>query len=386
MKTILLAIAALVGGIGVGLAGTWWEFSGDRLPTQLSPVPTSSSNSAASTVPRVVVVDGETFNFGKMDRHTSMTHDFVLRNDGDAALTLVKGETTCKCTQFDLEREYVAPGQSTKVTLTWQAKTTEQEFTQSAELTTNDPQRGRIRLVVTGRIVDAVRPERFEVLLGTISANEDNVARLKLFAYRSDALNIDNVELTNAETADFFEITFEPLPEEEVKKERDATTGVEMIVKIKSGLPLGPITQTIRLKTDAAEQPTLDIPVVGKVVSDISLAGPKLDADLALLTLGTVEQAVGTKATIYLIVKGPHRDETELRVASTDPAANLKATLTKATGENSKIKRYSLTVEIPPGSPSISRLASGQMGKIVIETTHPQVKHINLNVRFAVKE
>jgi hypothetical protein len=388
MKTTILAIVALLAGIGVGLAGTWWEFAGNRLPTE-------SFTSAATSItpahlgkegPRATVEGGETFNFGKMDRYGAQSHVFMIRNDGDSELTLIKGETTCKCTQFELAPDRLAPGESAKVTLTWEAKTNEPEFQQSAEITTNDPRHDKIRLVVMGRVIDAVRPERFDLVASTLSANEDAELRLKLFTYEGDKLEIQDAKLKNPESADHFKIHFEPLSPGEIAKERDATAGQEMVVELKSGLPLGPINQTIMLSTGNPALPTLDIPVVGRIVSDISLAGPKLDPDLSLLTLGTVDRDIGTRATIYLIVKGPHRDETELRVKSLDPAGSLQATITPPQDDNAKIKRFALTVSVPPGTPPVSRLASGKLGKIVIETTNPLVKEIVVHVRFAVKE
>jgi len=392
MKTTFLAIVALLAGLGAGLLATFAEFSADRLPTDALQIANPVSSSVVTTGiksgigPKVKFVGGEMFDFGTMDRYTSQTHDFVIRNDGDTKLSLIKGETTCKCTQFDLEREQLSAGQTAKITLKWEAKTTEPEFQQSAELTTNDPQRTKIRLVVAGHVVDAVRPERWELVVNTLSANEDVVARLKLFAYRSPTLQIEKAELRATYHAKFFDVSFEPLPPEGLAKERDATAGLTMVVKIKPGLPLGAITQTIRLTTNSTGTPPLDIPIVGKIVSDISLAGPKLDADLQLLTLGTVERDAGAKATIYVLVKGPHRDTTEIRVASTSPAANLKATLTPVGNDNSKLKRYSLTVEVPPDSPTVSHVVSGDLGKVILETTHPLVKQVVLNVRFAVKE
>lgn len=388
MKTTLFAIVALLSGIGVGLAGTWWEFADDHLPT------TAFAQAATSAVPvqlgkegpRVTVEGGETFNFGKMDRYGSKSHVFIIRNAGDAELTLIKGDTTCKCTQFELTPDRLAPGQTAQVTLTWEAKTSEPEFQQSAEITTNDPRHDKIRLVVAGHVVDAVRPEQFDLVASRLSANEDAVLRLKLFTYQGDKLDIQAATLKNPESADHFKIHFEPLAPEDLAKERDATAGQVMVVEIKSGLPLGPINQTIMLTTGNPVLPTLDIPVVGRIVSDISLAGPKLDADLSLLTLGSVDREVGTKATIYLIVKGPHRDETQLRVASIDPDENLQATIAPPTDDNAKVKRFALHVSVPPGTPPVTRLAQGKLGKIVIATTNPMVKEIVVHVRFAVKE
>src|SRR5687767_10877780 len=108
MKTTLFfGISSLVVGIAVGQWLTHREFAYENLPVAATPVaPSAGATSAAVKTPGsgaakepvAVVVNGEQFNFGTMDRYAHNSHVFTIRNDGGAPLTLIKGTTTCKCT------------------------------------------------------------------------------------------------------------------------------------------------------------------------------------------------------------------------------------------------------------------------------------------------
>ena len=100
MKATLLAAAALVLGCLIGYGLTRREFAREVLPLDITPASAGPGAAAGKIGPKAVVVNSEHHDFGSMDRNEHGTHAFVIRNDGDAPLTLVTGKTTCKCTVF----------------------------------------------------------------------------------------------------------------------------------------------------------------------------------------------------------------------------------------------------------------------------------------------
>ena len=133
-----------------------------------------------------------------MNRNASGEHTFIIRNDGDAQLIIGKGKATCKCTEFELAKDKLAPGETTEVHLKWKTQTTELQFEQSAPLIVeNAPDKPTVSLTIEGRVIDVVRPERWELVLTDISANEAAHSRLKIFAYKGDKLAIDKHEWVN---------------------------------------------------------------------------------------------------------------------------------------------------------------------------------------------
>lgn len=394
MKTALVASGFLVLGAAVGVVSARLEFAGDILPTSglqtaVKPQTPAAKAVPAATgaVPKAVVVGGAYHDFGEMDRSAKGQHTFVVRNTGEAPLTLTKGTTTCKCTGFHFEDDQLPPGKEAKITLEWEAKTSDQEFSQSAELLTNDPLQPVVRLQIHGHVIDAVRPERPSLSLGSISANEQTVGRMKVYAYKRDGLEIVSHELLKSPQAALIQLETRPLTAEEVSLERGAKSGVEVQVTIAPGMPLGPIAQQMKLVTNFADLASIDIPLDGRVVGDITALGAGVNSEKQTLDLGVIRRGQAVRRTVQLLIKGPHRDTTELTLDSVDPAGSLQAELGTRLGDQ-KVVRYPLTVVVPADAALVSRLgtAGAGSGEIVISANHPNLKQYKLFVRFAVRE
>ena len=167
------------------------------------------------------------------------------------------------------------------------------------------------------------------------------------------------------------------------------------MVTVKPGLPLGPIRQTIRLTLSmppSADVTVVDVPVEGTVDADISLIGRNWNADQAKLTIGSVQSSQGANRQLFVMLRGVHRHDVAIKVAKLEPAW-LRVTLGEpsdikggATGEG--VTQIPLTIEIPPGVPPVNHRGSaqGKYGEILLETNHPQVKHIRMNLDFFVEQ
>jgi hypothetical protein len=385
MKILLLAVVALAIGAALGVASTHLE-----LPEKPS-VAVAYLNAAAtkgdedSTIgPRVEVVNGELHDFGRMDRMAKLSHAFIIRNSGDAPLKLEKGETTCKCTVSALANESLAPGEQTEVLLEWTAKTDASEFSQSAELLTNDPARHKVRLLVKGLVIQSVRPDRTEMSFNNLPANQATSGHMKIYGFRDEPVQIIKHEWLDKKSADYFDASFRPLAEDEIDKGIGAQSGVEMTVKLKSGLPLGPIAQTIRL-TSNYDLPPFEVPILGRIVGDITFVGPKFRSDLNILSLNLIPRDEGARVTLRAIIKGDHRNDVQLEIESIEPQGALEATLGEP-DRNEQVVTVPLTIEVPRGAPAGSHLGAGgsKAGRIIIKTNHPQAERIEIEVRFAV--
>jgi hypothetical protein len=89
-----------------------------------------------------------------------------------------------------------------------------------------------------------------------------------------------------------------------------------------------------------------------------------------------------------VLVRGPHRDETRISVASIEPATVVRVKLGEPeTSANGALIKYPLEIEIPPGTPAMDRFGGEQseLGKIVLSTTHPVAKEVRLFMQFAVE-
>lgn len=100
----------------------------------------------------MAVIKNRIHDFGMLDPHTTTSHAFDVSNEGQHPLTLSVSQTSCKCTVGKLDQEIVMPGETTKVTLTWNTGYQTDHYEQTATLTTNDPLQRSISLKVQGEI------------------------------------------------------------------------------------------------------------------------------------------------------------------------------------------------------------------------------------------
>jgi hypothetical protein len=391
MKLWVLTVGIIFVGVAAGVSSAWLEVA--NVANQFEPHNQSAGATAAigseKAGPKAAIVDGTDFDFGVGQRQTTMNHTFVIRNDGDEPLKLQKGATTCKCTLSDLKTGDVPPGGTAEVRLEWKLITMGEQFRQTAEIHTNDLRRPTLSLTVHGTVTDLVRLEPRDLVLSNVTANDGVRATVHLYGFKIKELQVLSHAFTNQNTAPYYSLDWKPIAADELREKQGATIGLTGTLTVKPGLPLGPINQTIQLKTNVTEVDKLELEISGSVVSDISIVGPNQFSEKhSLLMLGVVERALGAKATLRILVKGPHRQDVKLTVHEVDPADVLNASLGEAQEINAgAIRMYPLEIEVRPGSRLINRMGSEQAkyGKIVLESTHPTVKQIPINVKFAVE-
>jgi hypothetical protein len=330
-----------------------------------------------------------------MDRGSIGQHDYVFRNVGKAPLDLIMGETTCKCTAAAAggrpmgkgDKQTVPPGGSFKVTLDWRIKSEDPHFSQSAEFRTNDPRREIVRLLIVGKTVPAIEPEEPDIRFTNVSISEPAVAELNLYSYRDQELKIVKHDWMSDDHKELIEATFSPLPAKEAQA-HSARGGVKMRIALKPGFPIGRTRQGIVLRSNYEGIEPVKIPISILVVGDLTVLGPRVMPDSTTVHLGLVEQKTGRKHTVFLLIKGPHRQATTAEVAQVEPSAWLKVTLGEPLTDSPNVKRIPITIDIPAGAPlgNFSGTDDGKTGRIVLRTTHPQVKEVVIPVEFLIRE
>jgi Protein of unknown function (DUF1573) len=383
MKPTLFAVISLVLGVAIGWVGTRAEFARDNLPQR--PVATTAVSQPHKSGPRAEVVGGELHDFGQMNRLAKSSHAFQIKNTGDAPLEISLGHTTCKCTLGTLAKNKLEPGETTDVTLEWTAKTGESQFEQSAEINTNDPEHNPVRLVIRGKVIDTLKPEEPSITLNDISANEVTTARLRVLAYEATNLAVTSHTWVKPDNADRLQVSFEPLSPEQAAAS-SAKSGVVIMLSVQPGLPLGQLNEVLKINFNIPDQEALEIPLFGNVISDVSIAGPGVTGTRLLVNLGTIPTGSPCKKTVFVTVKGPYREQTSIKLVGVTPDNELQATLGAPLRDSPRLVRYPLTIELSPATRPVARTADENFGHINFQVTHPQVKELNIKVRYIVKE
>ncbi len=363
-----------------------WDWTADGLAGPIAGPKTAAEPAETESSP-AVVADEESHDFGVMDGGGKKSHKFRFTNRGTGKLTLAKGDVTCRCTKFELEKEELLPNQSATVTVEWAPKGYRGQFRQTATVLTNDPQRPRVTLSIFGRVTNIMKADPNDLVFNGVPAQGRRATALNIFAYTAKPLTILSHEFLEPESAKLFTAKFQPMSEAQWKEEQDAQGGVVGEIALNPGLPVGSFHQTLRIKTNYGETGEIEIPIKGTVVGDISLFGADWNSDRGVLTIGTVNAGEGAERTLLLIVRGDHRKGVKFGPWQSFPDF-LQVELGKVEeGADSPVVQVPLTIRIPKDSPPTSHLQLdlASLGRITIKTTHPQVPELVIYVRFAVR-
>jgi len=339
----------------------------------------SSAESGSTEAPRPsgpqpkVVLDESEFDFGAMEVGEEREHVFTIRNAGEATLELTKGQATCKCTLFELDKTRLAPGESAAATVRWKIEEPRETFQQQATITTNDPEMQEITLVIKGKVAQlfVLRPSmRWD--LGELA--EDKPTE---FTGQIISAVLDEFEVT-AESSDSrltAEVT--PLSEEELK-EAEAKSGYKVRAVVTPGVPVGEYNQHLMLKTRAREEATLKVDVVGRRSGPLRIVGLNWQNERMVLNLGTFSAAKGMKAQLTMFVEG--NEPLEIVELKPDPE-DLQVRLTRDEKFQGKSQRYLLEIEVPAGARPLVR-NSGQPARVSIQTSREDIGTIQFRVLY----
>ncbi|GIW97821.1 MAG: hypothetical protein KatS3mg111_1154 [Pirellulaceae bacterium] len=153
--------------------------------------------SAGSAVPRAQC-DEPFYDFGDMAPYTEASHEFLIRNTGNADLILRRGETTCTCTVADIGVVKVAPGESYPVKLTWRTGGSGRTFHQRATIHTNDPANPSIALELRGQVRVLVAPNIERILLEDIAPDSSTTINFLVGSEVWETFQIVRVDSTDA--------------------------------------------------------------------------------------------------------------------------------------------------------------------------------------------
>lgn len=381
---IVLCIAALIG-----------TYVATRQPgVTAAPTPAKSPDGRPEGAPEIsktgphpkAVVDETSVEFGSMGVNEIRKHKFVVTNKGEAPLRLKVGTPTCKCTVGKLEKDTVPPGEKVEIELTWQPKEVQMDFHQRAPIYTNDPENQEIRLAIQGNVVPLVNIEPSgEWEIGILTDDRPVALSGTILSHIREKFQVESVESSNP----LLTAEVEPIPKEELKARR-AKSGYRIKANLAPGSPIGPITGTLRIKTDIPVDPDKpekksEFPIQLKGSRSgplrlMPLPGTKYLPEAQALDLGEFDASKGKTARFMLLVQElPDKDFEITGVESDTPflKVNLKRDEAFKAADRQK---FELTFEAPPGCPKVSMLRSGA-ARITLKTNHP----LNPEMKFRVE-
>ena len=236
-------------------------------------------------------------------------------------------------------------------------------------------------------------PDLPSMQFSRVSRSETKSYSTIVYGFRDDDLLIVNHEFSKPELSEFFDVSYKSIPKEEWENPR-ATSAVRCDITIKPGLPIGQVTQGIRLRTNKKDIPPLAISVDMHITSDIAVVGRNFRTKSNLLILGHLDGEVGGRGNLMLIIKGDHQKDVKFSVAKADPEGILTAEFGEPKdvsrvrdGKEVSYRQIPMTVIVEKGSQGLHRMgnAQGPHGVLTINTNHPEIDQFDLQVKFLVK-
>jgi len=398
MKTLLpLVTGSVIIGLGLGAALAFVEVLPAVAPSQIAAngqreVP-HVKEQKFTKLPHAVVPE-TVFEFDRIERGTSMRHDFLIKNTGDGPLKVQFESNTCKCTGVELAGKLVKAGQGitvpphekADVTLKWAAKTEAGPFRHGANFSTNDPRNSRIELVVNGQVVESTSMNPSELLFGTIEAGDSKEASLYLMSMLEDEVTVLDYEVTPLNLTERLKVEISAAEKRELPQ-TEAISGLKVSVIVDSGSEIGPFRGWLSMTTNLRGAEKLLVPIMGTVKGDVSIYGPGWNPAKGLLRMGNISGAKGKQVRLNLAVRGEHAQTAKFELASVDPS-ELKVTLGEPHEIREQLLHVPILVEVPPRTRPLVRMGEpvSSDAVIVFKSNHPQAKEVHMRVHFAVSQ
>jgi len=282
--------------------------------------------------PRIVFAT-EGHDFGRQERHRTLTHIVTFQNGGRTSLDITRIDTNCGCAAALLSRRVIPPGGRGRIEITWQTGAVAGKRTKTMEVTTNDPRNAVARYPMTIDVIgDAYLDPTVIVVRGTraegaVEAHFDVVA-----LDAGKRLRITGVKTSH----EGITARVSPLPPD------DRRIGHRVHLSFGPALGAGRFRERVSVLTNSRRDPALTIDVIGSVARQVlavpeRLYFPRVEGTVTRsviltrrdgkpLVVHRIEDPTGLLAFDTERISAT-RWEIRLRLAGENPAAGVRSAL-----------------------------------------------------------
>jgi len=122
------------------------------ITTDLVNSPLTADQSAEKVLMPKIKMDEESFDFGEIQQGESVTHDFVLKNIGDASLIISTVKGSCGCTVPEWSKEPIAKAEETTIKVTFNSAGKSGKQNKTVTLVTNAIPNTKV-ITITGNVI-----------------------------------------------------------------------------------------------------------------------------------------------------------------------------------------------------------------------------------------
>lgn len=206
--------------------------------------------------PKLEIVGGESYDWGKISpKNNPVKADIVLRNIGKDTLKIENVKPSCGCTTAPLDKNILPAGDSTMLHVSINIGGTTGKFHKSISIYTNEESQSLHSLLLGAEVVRPLMIEPTSYLqLGDLQIGKFSESKLQLKNTSDGDITITDVEVSPAELS--------------VNLGKDVVLHpgqqIELVAKIRP-MKKGPLSASVKIKTDHPDYPELDIHGYGNV-------------------------------------------------------------------------------------------------------------------------
>jgi len=303
------------------------------------------------------------FDFGLCPpgQETILTHDFVLKNTGDAPLELLSVHNDCRTIAICPERT-IPPAQSSfvRVTSTVPAENaTSGGFRRTIRVLTNDRAHPYVELHMKAKFALSLKWEPERIKFGPIAEGEKSEILITIESRTTETFGILSWKCKSQN----LQAEVKSIKASSAHRKADDTPQQEIIVRLDGDIPTGLFVDTLILDTDRSDISSIEVPVSAQVL-------PAVRVEPSSVYLGIVRPGEIVRQDIAIRTTEPGFQIRRI----VNHIAGLKATATR----ESDGYRIRLVFDTDRGEEIVD-------GQLILRTNSPVCKEIVVGVRGLVK-
>lgn len=235
---------------------------------------------SASAAPKLHI-DKSVFDFGSVSEGTVVTGDFLLRNVGSSPLEIQRIQPACGCTVAKSEQLQIAPGEESRLEVTFDTTGFTGEKLKTVRLYTNDVEDGSAVVTLRGSVQPEVTVDPLRVYFGEVQKGATPSRSFVVGAAAGSGIEILQV----ASRSSSLELSTQEFNDGKRK-------GKQVTVSLRPGIPIGNFRGRVVVRTSSKRDPIVNVNVFAKVSGDFEIT--PLDASFGLIEAPNQPHAVRT--------------------------------------------------------------------------------------------
>ncbi len=291
----LVGALALISGLTLGAYTSSPAFAASSREV----APAESSQAAPK-----LLIETPVYDFGSVIQGTQVGYNFILKNSGNAPLSIRRVHPACGCTAATPASTTILPGEQTTLGVIFDTNGFQGYKVKTVRVYTNDPAQSSTILTIQGTVKRDVDIDPPRLYFGSVNKGREQSRVVTVSLEKGSAIKVGEIT-SRSEQLDISVV--------------DSGDGLskKITAKLKSSVPAGIFRTFVVVKTTSTKNPVINIPVFARVQGDLKLE--PADVSFGLLEGPLAEPAV---RRVKLINQGSQKINV-LSVTSDNPGLKV---------------------------------------------------------------